>query len=187
VSIVQAELDGMPEPEPATAPEPSAAVVEPVTHATERTMLDALCRRYSQVSPGNGPRYVVAEHVRSHAGFEARRTADFVAIDTWVSSGFQIAGHEVKISRSDWLRELKDPEKAAEFTPYMHRWWIVVPSVAIVRAEELPDDWGLMTLTGDHIRVARQAPKRNPLPMPPSRMVAFLRAVQKTALTRSTT
>jgi hypothetical protein len=51
---------------------------------TERAMLDLLHRRYS-FDGGNGARYACAEHVRNGAGFDATRTADFVAMDPWPS------------------------------------------------------------------------------------------------------
>lgn len=147
---------------------------------TEADMLDLLTQRYSK-EYGNGARYALARHVRSHAGFEAKRTADFVAFDTWPSAGFAIHGHEVKVSRSDWLHELKQPEKAAEFVPYMTYWWLVVSDAAIVREDELPDGWGLMAVRGDKLVAVRQAPKRDALPLTPTRMAALLRAVAKTA------
>lgn len=157
----------------------------PAPRYSERDLLDALHRRYSAVSPGNGPRYVIAEHVRSHAGFDARRTADLIAVDTWPSSGFQVHGHEVKVSRSDWLRELKDPDKAAEFVPYTHRWWVVVPDCSIVREDELPAGWGLMALRGRWLRSIVTAPRREARPLTASRSAALLRAVQATARRRS--
>lgn len=147
---------------------------------TEADMLDLLTQRYSK-EYGNGARYALARHVRSHAGFEAKRTADFVAFDTWPSSGFALHGHEVKVSRSDWLHELKQPEKAAEFVPFMTYWWLVVSDAAIVREDELPDGWGLMAVRGDKLFAVRPAPERKPLPMSQSRIAAFVRAVAKTA------
>ena len=147
---------------------------------TEADMLSLLTERYSK-EYGNGGRYVVARHVRSHAGFEAKRTADFVAMDTWPSSRFAIHGHEVKVSRSDWLHELKQPEKAAEFVPYMDYWWLVVSDAAIVREDELPDGWGLMAVRGGKLVAVRQAPRRKPLPLTETRIAAFVRAVAKTA------
>jgi hypothetical protein len=148
---------------------------------TERMMLDALHVRYGAVL-GNGRRYVVAEHVRSHASFDARRTADFIAVDTWQSGHFERIGHEIKVSRADWLRELKEPEKAAEFTPYMHRWWIIVPSLAIVQADELPKEWGLMAWTDRGLRAAKKAPKNDAKALTESRLIALMRAVQKTRI-----
>jgi len=103
MSAIQDELE--------LGPEPAAM--------TEAAVTDALHLRYSQVH-GNGRRYAVAAGVRSHAGFDARRTADYVAMDLWPSKGLALHGHEIKVSRSDWLRELKEPEKAAEFIPWMN-------------------------------------------------------------------
>ena len=170
MSTVQDELE--------LGPEPAAAM-------TEAAVTDALHVRYSQVH-GNGRRYAVAAGVRSHAGFDARRTADYVAMDLWPSGGLRLHGHEVKVSRSDWLRELKDPSKAAEFVPYMNCWWIVVSDPRIVRPGELPDDWGLMVMRGIELTVKKPAPKRDALPLPPTRLAALLRAVSQTAAYRAT-
>ena len=154
---------------------------------TERSMLDALRRRYS-ARAGNGPRYIFAEHIRNQCGFGGYwgldglklRTADALAIDLWPSSGHQIHGFEVKVSRSDWLTELKDPEKAEAFRPYCHGWWLVVPDVTIVR-DDLPDGWGLLALDkSGELRIKRRCQKREPLPMPLGMTAAWLRAVAKT-------
>ena len=143
---------------------------------TETDMLDALYARYCYVG-GNGQRYAVAAHVRSAAGFDARRTADFIAMDLWPSARLTLHGHEVKVSRSDWLRELKDPTKAAEFIPYMNCWWVVISDARIVREGELPDDWGLMAMRGSLLTVVKKAPRRDALPMKATRLAALLRAV----------
>jgi hypothetical protein len=144
-----------------------------VTEGHMMTMLDA---RYSAVNPANGPRYVTARHVRSHAGFDARRTADYVALDTW-QSHLALHGHEIKVSRSDWLAELKKPEKAAEFTPYMHYWWIVAAYAGIVRDGELPDGWGLIVPRGGRLVATKRAVYSEADPMPLSRLAAFARAI----------
>ena len=146
--------------------------------STEREMLDRLHVRYNDMR-GNGERYVRAEHVRNAAGFRATRTADFIALDLWPSAGLRFHGHEVKVSRSDWLSELKDPDKADAFKRYMDYWWLVVPSADIVR-DDLPDDWGLIV----NDRIAKQAPLLKPAPMPHTMTACLLRAVHKTT-TRS--
>ena len=147
---------------------------------TEHDMITALKDRYSAVNPGNGPRYVYASGVRSRAGIDARRTADFIAIDTWPSSRFAVHGHEVKVSRSDWLRELKDPAKAGEFLPYMTYWWLVVPDVKIVDPAELPPGWGLMALSRGRLGVYRKAARCDAEPMPMDRLIPFMRSIQAT-------
>lgn len=121
-------------------------------------MLALLQARYNQ-DKGNGPRYVSARHVRSHAGFDARRTCDFVAMDLWPSKGLAIHGHEVKVSRGDWLRELKEPAKSAEFMRHVDYWWLVSPK-GVAKPDELPDGWGLMEVAErtDQVVVRAEGP-----------------------------
>jgi hypothetical protein len=157
-----------------------------VPQVTERDMLDALHRRYAFSSFGTR-RYVVAEHVGNRP-LGPSRIADFIAMDTWRSGRFRLHGHEVKTSRADWLRELKDPFKAAEFVPYMHMWWVVVPHASLVRPGELPDGWGLMALTqGSHplLRAVHKPPERGAVALTPERWAALMRAVQRTAAERA--
>lgn len=143
--------------------------------ATEREMLDLLHARYG-AQYGNGIRYVCAEHVRNKAGFDATRTADFIAMDVWPSSGLLVHGHEVKVTRSDWLRELADPGKADAFMRYVDRWWLVVPHQRVVR-DDLPAGWGLLVRRNGRLAVARPAPPLAPEPMPRSLLAPLLRSV----------
>lgn len=135
---------------------------------TERSMLDLLHQRYNNsayIHRGNGIRWVCAEHVRNDAGFYAARTADFMAVDMWPGTGNAIHGHEVKVSRSDWLNELRHPEKAAQFRDVVDHWWLVISDPAIVKPGELPTEWGLMVLTGRHgyyLRAKKTAPRLHP-------------------------
>jgi hypothetical protein len=126
---------------------------------TESSMIELLHDRYT-TRGGNGPRYVGMAHVRSDAGFDAKRTADFMALDLWPSKGLVLHGHEVKISRSDWLNELKDPEKAGAFIPHVDYWWLVIADPTMVRDGELPTGWGMMAPGSDgKLRVIKQAPR----------------------------
>lgn len=143
--------------------------------ATEREMLDLLHARYGG-EYGNGLRYVCAEKVRNRAGFDATRTADFVAMDVWPSKGLLLHGHEVKVTRSDWLRELADPSKAEAFMRYLDRWWLVVPHMRVVR-DDLPDQWGLMVRRGAGLAVVHQAPALTPEPIPRTLLASLMRAV----------
>lgn len=147
---------------------------------SEREMLDRLHRRYT-VDRGNGPRFAFAEHVKSAAGHDAPRCADFVAMDLWPAQGLPLHGHEVKVSRSDWLTELANPAKAEAFRPYMDYWWLVVPEDRIVRGD-LPDGWGLMVAAGRSVRVRRPAPRnRAVLPLPREMLAPLLRSIAKTS------
>lgn len=152
----------------------------PVERLTERHMLDRLATKFGAVKAGNGPRYVVAEHVRSQAGFDARRTVDCMVQDLWRSKDHALHGFEVKVSRSDWLTELRDPSKSEEFRRYLDHWWLVAADRAIVRGD-LPDGWGLMVAHGKGLRVVTPAPKLLPEPMPATMRAAFVRAAARTA------
>lgn len=114
-----------------------------LTVHTERTMLDALALRYSKAKGYfDLPRYVVMERVRIE-----KRQADALVLDRFASSGIRLIFHEIKVSRADWLRELKQPEKSAEVLALCDEAWLVVPDANIVKSDELPEGWGLLALT----------------------------------------
>lgn len=152
---------------------------------TERDMLDRLNVRYGKYN-GNGIRYTRAEHVKITAGHDSRRVCDYMAIDLWtgygIDAGPKLHGHEVKVSRSDWLTELRDPEKAESFAQYCDYWWLVISDKDIVKPGELPDGWGLMIAHGPSVRVKTPAKKRNAVPMPRHLQATFSRALTKTTL-----
>lgn len=153
---------------------------------TERTMLDRLNVRYSSFN-ANGFRYARAEHVKLTAGFDTRRICDYMALDLWpggygdAATGPLLHGHEVKVSRSDWLHELREPEKAEAFARYCDFWWLVVSDKSIVR-DDLPEGWGLMVASGDTLRAIQKPVRRTPEPFGRHQQATFSRAVTKTTL-----
>lgn len=151
---------------------------------TEEIMIDLLTKRYN-ASHGNGERYVFAPQVRSAAGFDARRTIDFMTTDLWPSKGLETHGHEIKVSRSDWLHELEQPEKSEEFKRYCNRWWLVITDADMVRPGELPVDWGMMVRRGSGLVVKKQAPPLTPKPMPQTMVAAYLRSATRYAAQRA--
>ena len=126
---------------------------------TERDVLHVLRKHYAARVGGHRMRYVMVTHVRSHAGLEARRTFDAVLVDTWPSQGLTLTVVEVKVSRSDWLRELAQPEKARDACALADRFLVAAPK-GVVRPAELLDGWGLFEVDPDNSfgRVVR-APK----------------------------
>ncbi len=150
--------------------------------ANERDLLDLLLERYTAVREGTiADRWVRAEHVAVGLGNFRDRVADFIAVDRYPSSGLAIHGHEVKVSRSDWLAELRDPSKAAAFTPYMHYWWLVVSDPAIVREGELPGGWGLLVPGKAGLRAKTKAIRSEPAPLPAELSVSLMAAAGRTA------
>lgn len=154
----------------------------------ERDMLNLLLERYTAIRRGTiSDRWVRAEHVKSSLGYvDGDRIADFVAGDKYGGgyAGEKLAlhGHEVKVSRADWLTELRDPTKADAVKRYMHHWWLVVPDASIVKPAELPSDWGLLApdSTGK-LRAKKTAPRLNPEAPPLAFILSLAAAAARTA------
>lgn len=156
---------------------------------TEREMLDLLLFRYTAVRRGTiADRWTRAEHVASTLGHYRKgvsRVVDFVAADKYPGHPYGCAlafhGHEVKVSRSDWVAELKDPTKSQAWQRYMHFWWLVVPDETIMRGSELPEGWGLLVKRGRVLRAKVPAQRSTPEPLPSDLSIALMAAAARTA------
>jgi hypothetical protein len=113
-------------------------------------------------------------------GLEKSRTLDALAVSLWPSRGLELHGFEIKVSRSDWLRELAEPAKADSFFGFLDRFAIAAPP-GVVKPEELPTGWGLAVARGDSIAYVAPAAKLSPRPI--SR--EFFAALCRTATTAS--
>lgn len=127
----------------------------------------ALRLRYCQ------PEWALMFEVAESTG-SARRYADAVAMNMFPSRGLGVHGFEVKCSRADWLRELKNPKKAEAISQYCDYWWLVT-APGIVKDGELPDTWGLMELQGKAFKVVTKAKERSATPLDRAFMAAMLR------------
>lgn len=138
MTAVQDSLAGLPEPPPEApaAPAGPPAVIPAGTNA----ILQALIGHYRKPGSDRSGEILITE---AAAPGGTTRRADLVRIGMWASRGTGIDVHEIKVSRSDWLRELDDPAKAEAWWPYCNRFWITAPP-GIVADGELPEGWGLM-------------------------------------------
>lgn len=103
-----------------------------------------------------GEKYAVLFEVRNGTAFLANRSVDAVVMSLWPSLGMELWGMEIKVSRGDWLREVKDPGKASEVFNYFDRWFLVAPD-GVAKADELPEPWGWFIPDGGRLRKARDA------------------------------
>lgn len=104
-------------------------------------------------------RYALFFDVPDNVGTNARRRADAIAIGCWSSVGRLIEGFELKVSRSDWLREVANVSKADPFIERCDKWWLVTASPSIAKLDEVPACWGWMAATKNGLRVQRPAAK----------------------------
>lgn len=92
------------------------------------------------------PEWIFVQEVRNGTGHVRNlRSADGIALNTYPSRGLTIHGFELKQDRGDWVKELKNPDKAEDGAwKYCNEWWLVVTDKQIVRDGELPRGWGLI-------------------------------------------
>lgn len=153
-------------------------------------IVELLKRRYSGFGASGVRRYLYGEEV-GHGD----RWADLIIQDTW-RGGFAWGdgnnprsyprhGFEIKVSRSDWLNEIKDPSKAETFRPYCHYWSLVIADKTMVKDGELPNGWGLLVPKGNRIYTVIKAPENlEVLPMPSGMMTSFMRRIDQSGENR---
>lgn len=122
------------------------------------------------------PEYGFLDQVRNATGTSRiARTADAIAMSLWPSRGLELHGFEVKVSRTDWLKEKKDPAKADAIQKYCDRWWLAVGHKDIVQDGELPPTWGLIVPHGRGLRISNAAPALNAEDLDASFLAAVMR------------
>lgn len=142
----------------------------------ETDLVEALRKLYPQARG-----WILLPQVRDATGAGAGRTADAIAMNAWPSRGLEVHGFEVKATRADWLRELRQPAKAESVFAFCDRWWLVTPDVAppIVTPLELPGGWGhIVVKPKGPAAVDHEAPKLTPKPLDRVFVAALLRALE---------
>lgn len=141
---------------------------------SEPDLLHALGQRFCS------PSYSFIPGVRNTTGYARTvRTADAIAMSLWPSRGLDLHGFELKSSRSDWKRELDNPEKAEEICAYCDRWWVVVGDESIIQPGELPGTWGLLAPRGQTLIVKVEAPQLTPKPLDRKFLAAIMRRLHE--------
>lgn len=125
------------------------------------------------------PGFITLQEVRDATGFDDIRTADAVAIGMYRSRGKLIHGFEIKVSRTDWQKELAQPSKAESIMRYCHHWSLVVPVENMVHPGELPPTWGMFVPGKNRLKAVVPPPMLEPLPMNMTMLTALLYAVSK--------
>jgi hypothetical protein len=83
---------------------------------------------------------------------------------TTVEAYLEPVVHEIKVSRADLLGDLRRPAKRAAYLGLASACWYVlgqdVKGRPIAQPEEIPGECGVLQLDGEHLVVAREAPRR---------------------------
>ena len=127
------------------------------------------------------PRFAILEEVRNTTGRPKKRQeqqaryADMIAMSLWPSDGLEMIGFEIKVSRADWLAELKDTKKAVAVQKFCDRWYLVTPNDHIVQEGELPPNWGWLVISNLEVYEKVKAPVLTSEPITREFLAALLR------------
>lgn len=126
------------------------------------------------------PEWALFFEVADGTGASQRRWADAMAMNMCGSRGLALHGFEIKVSRSDWKRELANAAKAESIAGFCDFWTIVAPK-GMIPIDELPPGWGLLEVDADLKLVQRVAGPRfeNPAELTRSFVASLLRSAAK--------
>lgn len=143
---------------------------------TDTDIRKAIHNRYTR------PQYLVAEEVGRSTGYYIRRRIDAIVIDLWPGGrdGLSLHAFEIKISRGDFKREIKCPEKSAALAQFCDFFSIVTPK-GLLETSELPETWGLYEIDDEgNMKQEKKATKTEALIPDRMFLVSLLRAVKDT-------
>ena len=105
------------------------------------------------------------------------RKIDLLVCSFWRSRGYALDAVEVKVSHSDWMREVNNPEKADFWYEHSDRFWVAVPSELTARVRDtLPPTWGLLGISGGRASEVVKAPKHDRTPLTWGTTLGIIRA-----------
>jgi len=115
------------------------------------TIIAGLERRHRQ------PKWLTVRELSNSTGGRFERRVDLFAIAAWPSGGFETIAYEVKVSRSDFQRDIKQPLKQRHGRLYASQFYFATPP-GLLKPEEMPDWAGLIEVeAAEPIKVYAEA------------------------------
>lgn len=148
-------------------------------------IVTALRRHYGAERDGIGPEWAALDEVELTG--PGTRRIDLLLVRAWSGrpKGHERHAVEVKVSRADLRREL-DSGKWRPWAAVAHRFYLAVPDSLNLDGLDLPDTWGIYTVTSSGVRQTRRAKRHDDPAELPHRLVveAFRRASRAEARIR---
>ncbi len=107
---------------------------------------DSLIEKYRKLNDKgyeSAPIWIFFSELGNHR--YASRRVDFWAMACWKSLNYKKIAYEIKISRADFLKEIRDPTKRQFALSISDQFYFVTPP-DLIALEELPDECGLIEL-----------------------------------------
>jgi len=139
---------------------------------TEAGVVALLYKRYPP------PEWVVVPNLRTTVGYSIGRESylDAFAMRCWPGKGLTRLAFEIKVSRSDWLKELRDESKRENGLRLAHQFWFVTPGNVVKKTGEVPEGCGWLQATAGGLRCRVAAKHRDVDPIPEDFVASLLRA-----------
>jgi hypothetical protein len=141
-----------------------------------------LRRKYAPAANGTGmPEHLLIWEVpvdgrpRWEGGVPARQRIDAVAVGLWTKTEHLVHGYELKVSRADLNRELKDPTKAQAGIEATDSWSLVLAPDLLRDYDLIPQGWGVLVATKAGLRW-KTKPSVTPRPRDPRVVAGLLQA-----------
>jgi hypothetical protein len=141
-------------------------------------LVNLIRKRYPLNRPDGFQRHVVLEQVADGTGIYQGRWIDAVVFDLWPSKGLLRSAFEIKVSRSDFLRELQNPIKYKWATEAFHEFWFVAPQ-NVIQLPELPPNVGWMFPRAGKLAIKRHAVQNSNPKLDDVLLASFMRAAAK--------
>lgn len=123
---------------------------KPLNEMTDKEKTEKIYECLDLLHQGNWSlkNFITIREARCGTGYryQNQRSFDYMAISTL--EGNQVRGYEVKASRADFLKDIKDPEKQKALRCFANLFYYVAPE-GMIKKEELPPWAGLIELKYD--------------------------------------
>lgn len=112
--------------------------------------------------------------LRNGTGMHSITGIDFFAVNTWPSKHFHTIAYEIKVSRSDFAKELQWPDKRAFAESVANQCMFVVPN-GLVRPDEVPEGWGLIYADAGGLKTVKHGTQKRDVSWPKSFVMSMVR------------
>ena len=142
-------------------------------------VITALRRHYGSERDVLVPEWALLDEFQLGTGPSLPRI-DLFAVRAWRGKrGHERHAIEVKVSRSDFLSELKKPSKRRDFVRHSHRFYFATPA-KLVKPEEIPPECGLLEIHGTRVHRKIAAPHRSkPAALPEGALAEAMRRASR--------
>jgi hypothetical protein len=141
-----------------------------------RHITDGVCAHYAKRAE-KGLCQVYRE-LPNTTGFDISRFIDVYVQFLYRMNSYRRIAYEVKISRGDFLSELRNPEKRVFALRVSEQYYFAAPT-GLILPREVPEEAGLVEITDGRLRVKKEAPLRRIDPAPWDFVAALVKAAGK--------